>query len=88
MMASECSSASTVYLKSERPEKTSFVGAYSIGSFGTHKVNATFSYKNYGFIDAQFTHSDGDYPFRYKTEYEDTTGTRRNGEIDLFRIES
>lgn len=88
MMASEYSSASTVYLKTKRPEKTSFVGSYSIGSFGTHKVNATFSYKNYGFIDAQFTHSDGDYPFRYKTEYEDTTGTRRNGDIDLFRVES
>lgn len=88
MMASEYSSASTVYLKTKRPEKTSFVGSYSIGSFGTHKVNATFSYKNYGFIDAQVTHSDGDYPFRYKTEYEDTTGTRRNGDIDLFRVES
>ncbi|MGN0205971.1 MAG: TonB-dependent receptor, partial [Muribaculaceae bacterium] len=32
MMASEYSSASTVYLKTKRPEKTSFVGSYSIGS--------------------------------------------------------
>ncbi|MGM9803817.1 MAG: TonB-dependent receptor plug domain-containing protein [Muribaculaceae bacterium] len=88
MMASEYSSASTVYLRTKRPQSTSLVSSYSIGSFNTHKVNTTFSYKNYGFIDAHFTHSDGNYPFHYKTEYEDTTGTRRNGDIDLLSIES
>ena len=88
MVASEFASASTVYLKTKRPEKTSFLASYSIGSFGTHKLNATYSFKKYGFIDAAYTHSDGDYPFRYKTEYEDTTGTRRNSDIDMMRIES
>ena len=87
MAASEYASASTVYLKTHRPDSTSFVASYQLASFGTHKVNATYSYKNWGFIDAAFTHSDGDYPFDYHTEYEDTTGTRRNGDITMFRIE-
>ena len=88
MMASEYSSASTVYLKTKRPEKTTFTGTLSEGSFGTHRIGATYSYKDYGFIDAQYVHSDGDYPFRYKTEYEDTVGRRRNSDIDMLRLES
>ena len=50
MVASEFASASTVYLKTKRPEKTSFLASYSIGSFGTHKLNATYSFKKYGFM--------------------------------------
>lgn len=87
MTASEYASASTVYLKTHRPDSTSLQASYQLGSFGTHKVAATYSYKNLGFIDAAFTHSDGNYPFKYHTEYEDTTGTRRNGDITMFRIE-
>ena len=87
MMASEYASASTVYLATHRPDSSSFTAAYGVGSFNTHRVSATWSYKRLGFIDAQFTHSDGNYPFRYHTEYEDTTGVRRNGDIDQFRIE-
>lgn len=87
MTASEFASASTVYLKTHRPDSTSFMASYGYSSFNTHKANLTLSYKNYGFIDAQLTTSDGDYPFEYHTEYEDTTGTRRNSDITMFRIE-
>ena len=88
MTASEYASASTVYMKTHRPDSTSLTASYSYGSFGTHKVSATATYKDHGFIDAAFTHSDGNYPFEYHTEYEDTTGTRRNSDITMFRIES
>ena len=87
MTASEYASASTVYLKTHRPDSTSLQASYQLGSFGTHKVVATYSFRNWGFIDASFTHSEGNYPFRYHTEYEDTTGTRRNGDITMFRVE-
>lgn len=87
MTASEYASASTVYLKTHRPDSTSLVASYQLGSFGTHKGMATFSYKNIGFIDASVTRSKGNYPFDYHTQYEDTTGTRRNSDITMFRIE-
>lgn len=87
MTASEYASASTVYLKTHRPDSTSLQTSYQLGSFGTHKLAATYSYKNWGFIDAAYTHSKGNYPFAYHTEYEDTTGTRRNSDITMFRIE-
>ncbi len=87
MTASEYASASTVYLKTHRPDSTSLQASYQLGSFGTHKVAATYSFRHWGFIDAAFTHSEGNYPFRYHTEYEDTTGTRRNGDITMFRVE-
>jgi vitamin B12 transporter len=88
MTASEYASASTVYLKTHRPDSTGMTGSYSNASFGTHKATATLSYKNYGFIDASFTKSKGDYPFDYHNEYEDTTGVRKNSDIRMFRIES
>ena len=87
MTASEYASASTVYLKTHRPDSTGITASYTNASFGTHKAGATFSYKNWGFIDASITRTKGDYPFEYHTEYEDTTGTRRNSDITMFRIE-
>lgn len=87
MAASEYASASTVYLKTHRPDSTSLQVSYQNASFGTHKASATYSYKRFGFIDAAFTHSRGDYPFAYHTQYEDTTGTRRNSDITMFRVE-
>lgn len=87
MTATEYASASTVYLKTHRPDSTTFTASYQNGSFGTHKVAATYSYKDWGFIDAAFTRTEGDYPFDYHTQYEDTTGTRRNSDITMFRIE-
>ena len=88
MMAGEYASASTVYLYTHRPDSSSFTAAYGAGSFNTHRVAATWSFKRLGFIDAQYSHSDGNYPFRYHTQYEDTTGIRRNGDIDQFRVEA
>lgn len=87
MAASEYASASTVYLQTRRPDSTGLSASYSIGSFGTHKAGLTASYKQSAFIDAALTSTRGDYPFDYHTEYEDTTGRRRNSDITLFRIE-
>lgn len=99
MTASEYASASTVYLKSRKPDATTFVASYQNGSFGTHRLNATYEFKIpevsslkslrglSGFVDGQFVHSRGDYPFRYHTQYEDTTGRRQNTAITTFRVE-
>ena len=78
MTASEYASASTIYLRTRRPDSTSLTASYGYGSFNTHKANITYSYKRLALVDAQYTHTDGNYPFRYHTEYEDTTGRRRN----------
>ncbi len=87
MTATEYASAATVYLQTRRPDSTGVAVSYQNGSFGTHKAAATLSYRRLGFIDAAYTHSRGDYPFSYHTQYEDTTGTRRNSDITMFRIE-
>lgn len=87
MMATEYASASTVYMRTRRPDSTALVSSYQYGSFGTHKLAATYSYRNWGFVDAAFTRSRGNYPFEYHTQYEDTTGTRRNTDITMYRIE-
>lgn len=87
MTASEYASASTIYLRTRRPDSTSLTANYGYGSFNTHKANVTYSYKRLALVDAQYTHTDGNYPFRYHTEYEDTTGRRRNSDLDQMRIE-
>ena len=87
MTASEYASASTIYLRTRRPDSTSLTASYGYGSFNTHKANITYSYKRLALVDAQYTHTDGNYPFRYHTEYEDTTGRRRNSDLDQMRIE-
>ena len=84
---SEYASASTIYLRTRRPDSTSLTASYGYGSFNTHKANITYSYKRLALVDAQYTHTDGNYPFRYHTEYEDTTGRRRNSDLDQMRIE-
>lgn len=88
MAASEYASASTVYLKTHCPDSTSMTLTGTAASFNTYKALFNFSYKSLGFIDAAFTSSKGDYPFSYHTEYEDTSGTRLNSDITLFRVES
>lgn len=87
MTASEYASASTVYLRTRQPEKTSVTLSQGVGSFNTYKTDLNLSFKRYGFIDANFTHSKGDYPFEYHTQYEDTAGVRRNSDITSFRVE-
>ena len=88
MTASEYGSAATVYLRTRRPDSTSLRAAYTCGSFGTHRADLTASWSNHGFVDASFTDSRGDYPFRYKNEYEDTIGRRQNADIRMLRIEA
>jgi outer membrane cobalamin receptor len=88
MMASEYASASTVYLKTHRPDSTEFRASYQYGSFNTHKAQATYSFRNIGFVDASYTHTTGNYPFEYHTQYEDTTGRRRNSDLTVYRIEA
>lgn len=87
MTASEYASGSTIYLKTRRPERTSLSARYSYGSFNTHKAQVHASLRRSLFADVEVDHSDGNYPFVYKTRYEDTTGVRRNSDITFFRAE-
>ena len=86
--ASEFASASTVYLQTRQPQATGGNISYSNASFGTNRVQGHFDFRNIVSVDGEFCHSDGDYPFRYQSAYEDTTGIRRNSDITFFRIES
>lgn len=87
MTASEYASASTVYLTTKRPEDNGFSARYSNGSFGTHRAQVHGSLSRRFFADAEFQHSDGDYPFKYKSGYEDTVGIRKNSDITFWRAE-
>lgn len=88
--ASEYASGATVYLRTRRPDCDSLTVLGGIASFHTYRgrLNAQFSRKGWkGFIDGEYLNSKGDYPFRYKSEYEDTVGRRRNSDIEFYRIE-
>lgn len=88
--ASEYASGATVYLQTRRPTTDSLAVMGGIGSFHTYKarVNAQFSRRGWsGFVDCEYVSTRGDYPFRYKSEYEDTVGRRRNSYIRYYRIE-
>lgn len=88
--ASEYASGSTVYLKTRRPTRDSLSVLAGIASFHTYRgrLTAEFNRKGWsGFIDGEYLNSKGDYPFRYKSRYEDTIGTRRNSDIEFYRIE-
>ena len=88
--ASEYASGATVYLRTRRPTKDSVSVQLRRASFTTWtaKTNAQFSRKGWsGFIDGEWTDTRGDYPFRYKSEYEDTVGRRANSDIRYGRIE-
>ncbi|MDO4319736.1 MAG: TonB-dependent receptor, partial [Bacteroidales bacterium] len=41
-----------------------------------------------GFVDVEYVNSKGDYPFRYKSQYEDTIGHRFNSDIEYWRAEA
>lgn len=88
--ASEYASGATVYLRTRRPTKDSLSVQLRRASFTTWmaKANAQFEKEGWsGFIDAEWTDSRGDYPFRYHSEYEDTVGRRSNSDIRYGRIE-
>ncbi len=88
--ASEFASGATVYLRTRRPECDSLSVMGAVGSFHTYKgrVTAQLSRGGWsGFIDGEYLNTKGDYKFRYKSEYEDTVGVRRNSDIEYYRIE-
>lgn len=88
--ASEYASGATVYLRTRKPSTDSISVTAGIGSFHTYRgrLNLQFSHRGWqGFIDGEYLHSKGDYTFRYKSDYEDTIGKRRNSDIEFYRIE-
>lgn len=88
--ASEYASGATVYMQTRRPQSDSLTVLGGIGSFHTYRgrVNAQFARHGWsGFIDGEYLNSRGDYKFRYKSEYEDTVGVRRNSDIEFLRVE-
>jgi len=89
--ASEYASGATVYLRTRRPTSDSLSVQLRNGSFGTWmaKTNLQLEHKGWsGFVDAEWLTTKGDYPFRYKSQYEDTIGHRKNSDIDYYRLES
>lgn len=88
---SEYASGATVYLRTRRPQTDSLSVLAAAGSFHTYRGRATAEFNRRGwsgFADAEYLNSKGDYPFRYKSEYEDTVGRRRNSDIEFFRAEA
>ncbi|MDE6266186.1 MAG: TonB-dependent receptor [Muribaculaceae bacterium] len=88
---SEYASGATVYLRTRRPLTDSLSVLASAGSFHTWRGRATAEIKRgrwSGFADVEYLNSKGDYPFRYKSEYEDTVGRRRNSDIEFIRAEA
>ena len=89
--ASEYASGATVYLRTRRPTKDSLSVQLRRASFTTWmaKANAQFAWRGWsGFLDAEWTKSRGDYPFRYQSVYEDTIGRRANSDIRYGRVEA
>lgn len=86
--ASEYASAATVYMQTKRPTQTTYTMEYGCGSFGLNKLKGYFALKNLLFIDAEYQHSDGDYAFSFRSEQEDTVGTRHNSDITFYRLEA
>ena len=88
--ASEYASGATVYLRTRRPQTDSLTLLAGIGSFHTYRGRANLQFCRSGwsgFLDGEYLNSKGDYPFRYKSEYEDTTGRRKNSDIEFVRVE-
>ena len=88
--ASEFASGATVYLHTRRPAGDSLAVQVRRASFTTFmaKVNAQFERGGWsGFVDGEWTDSRGDYPFRYRSEHEDTVGRRTNSDIRYGRVE-
>jgi outer membrane cobalamin receptor len=89
--ASEYASGATVYMRTRRPSTDSLSVTARVASFSTYsgRANAQFSRRGWsGFVDGEYLHSKGDYPFRYHSQYEDTVGRRTNSDIAYTRIEA
>ena len=89
--ASEYASGATVYLQTRRPTSDSLSLQVRQGSFSTWmaKANGQFNWRGWqGFLDGEFCTTDGNYPFRYHSQWEDTIGHRTNSDIRYGRIEA
>ena len=86
--ASEYASAATIYMRTRRPDSTQVRLEYGNGSFGFNKAKAYYSFRNIFFVDAEWQHTRGDYPFRFRSEQEDTVGRRANSDITFMRTEA
>ncbi len=89
--ASEYASGATVYLRTRRPRSDSLSILAGAGSFDTYRgrANLQFAQRRWcGFLDAEYLYSKGNYPFRYKSAYEDTIGHRKNSDIEYCRVEA
>lgn len=87
---SEYASGATVYLRTRHPRTDSLSVLGAVGSFHTYRARLTAQFNRHGwagFIDGEYLSSRGDYKFRYKSDYEDTVGVRRNSDIRYYRIE-
>lgn len=87
LSASEYSAASAIYFTTAVPDTSQTTLMYHYGSFNSHSLTADRTWKNRAFVCADAHHTDGNYPFRYKSQYEDTTGVRRNSRVDFVRLE-
>lgn len=88
---SEYASGATVYMRTRQPLSDSLVLVTKTGSFNTYsgRINAQFNRHGWkGFIEGEYLDSKGNYKFRYKSQYEDTVGHRRNSDITYSRIEA
>ncbi|MCH5215978.1 MAG: TonB-dependent receptor [Muribaculaceae bacterium] len=88
--ASEYASGATVYLRTKKPLRDSLSVMARYASFHTYsgRINAQINRNGWAaFIDGEYVNSSADYKFRYKSEYEDTIGIRRNSDIEYGRIE-
>lgn len=89
--ASEYASGATVYMRTRKPTGDSLSMTARLASFRTYmgRINAQFCHNGWsGFIDGEYLNSKGDYPFRYKSQYEDTVGRRTNSDIEYGRVEA
>lgn len=93
--ASELASSSTICLQTKKPD---FSIPYEItlrGEYGSFDTGSAFlsaskrlSAKSYLKLSGDFRHTDGDYPYTFTNEYgADTTGRRKNSDLDSFRLE-
>lgn len=87
---SEFASASTIYFKTRRPRRDSLSLQLRTASFSTFsgRLNLQMNRKGWqAMLDGEALHSKGDYKFRYKSEFEDTIGRRKNNDIRFYRVE-
>src|SRR5699024_2446059 len=89
-------SGASLYLKTREPSfnkkvKTHAGGTIKAGSFGLFHPSFYWQQKIgeniVGTFSAEYTHANGEYPFRYTNGVYDTTAIRHNADITALRIE-